>query len=102
MEGLVFFVSVPSIVFIFKFVLEMHNAEGVFGFISREVCLNVVLQPLILARVEGLHNHPGICEITYFEFRFHRVNAIDIGFHLIQEGWDVFVLRHAHIKRVCA
>ena len=70
-EGLVFFASVPPIVFIFEFALEMHNTEDVFRFICRKICLNIVLQPLIPARIEGLHDHPSVCEITYFEFIFH-------------------------------
>ena len=82
----VFFPSIPPIVFIFDFALEMHDTEGVFGFIGHKVCLNVVLQPLIPARVEGLRNHLSVCEIAYFEFRFHQVNAINDGFYFIQEG----------------
>ena len=98
MEGLIFFATIPPIVFILKFTLEVHDTKGMLRFIGCEICLNVVLQPWIPARVEELRDHPDVCEIAYFEFRFHRVNVINNRFHLIQEGRDVFVLHCVHIE----
>ena len=36
MEGLVFFVTVPPIVFILEFVLEMHDTDGMLRFIGHK------------------------------------------------------------------
>ena len=93
MQGLIFFVSIPPVIFIFEFALELDDTEGVVRFIGHKIALNIVLQPLITAGVERLCNHLDICKVAYFEFRFHQINAIDNGFHLIQKGWDVFVLQ---------
>ena len=43
MQGLIFFVFVPPIIFIFEFALEMDNAKGVVRFIGHEICLNFIL-----------------------------------------------------------
>ena len=57
--------------------LEVYNIEGMVRFICCEVCLNVILQPLVPAGVERLYNNSNVCKITYFEFKYYQVYVIN-------------------------